>query len=94
MIDTNLEHHHGHGTTRKSVPNYELCNDVESDLLVCDGLDHSDRDNVDKGCEGTLVKYIILSSPLTDYQCQNESPDGEFRRPNFDRNETEHEHGY
>lgn len=43
-----LKHHHCDRTTRKEVADDEFSDDVQSNLLICDSLDHSYWDNVDK----------------------------------------------
>lgn len=61
-ISPSLEHHHGDGATGKGVTNDELSNDVKTDLLIGDGLDHADGDDVDEG----------------DQERNDEGPDGEL----------------
>jgi len=43
-----LEKHHGNGMSGESVSNDKFSDDVEADLLISDGLDHADGDNVHK----------------------------------------------
>jgi hypothetical protein len=49
-IAPGLEHHHGDGLARESVTNDQLRNDVETHLLIGDGLDHTNRDHVQESC--------------------------------------------
>lgn len=46
-VTPGLEHHHRDRLSGKGVTNDELSDDVEADLLVRDGLDHADGDDVD-----------------------------------------------
>lgn len=71
-----LKHHHCNRTSRERVADDELSDDIETDLLVGDSLDHADRDNENEG----------------DYERQDECPDRELRRPDFDGYDTEDEH--
>lgn len=71
-----LEHHHGDGLAGEGVADDELCDDVEADLLVRDGLDHADGDDVEEG----------------DDEGEDEGPDGHACWPDFDDNDTEDEH--
>ena len=43
-----LEHHHCNRSSRKSITNYEFSNNVEANLLVRDGLDDTNRQDVEK----------------------------------------------
>ena len=47
-ITPSLEHHHGDGTARQTVANDELGDDVEADLLVGNGLNHANGDDIDE----------------------------------------------
>lgn len=71
-----LEHHHCNRTSRERVADDELSDDIETDLLVGDSLDHTDGDNENEG----------------DYKRQDERPDRELCRPDFDGYDTEDEH--
>jgi hypothetical protein len=46
-----LEHHHGDGVARESVSDDEFGDDVETDLLVSDSLDHANGNDVHEGCK-------------------------------------------
>lgn len=48
-VTPSLEHHHRDGASWKAVPNDQLSNDVEADLLIRDSLNHSDRNNIEEG---------------------------------------------
>jgi len=41
-----LEHHHGDRTSWKGVPNDKFSDDIQADLLIGDGLNHSNGDSV------------------------------------------------
>ena len=45
-VAPSLEHHHCDWPSGQSVTNNQLRDDVESDLLVGDSLDHADRNDV------------------------------------------------
>jgi hypothetical protein len=49
-VTPSLKHHHGNRMARESVSDDEFGNDVETDLLIGDCLDHTNRDNVDERC--------------------------------------------
>ena len=49
-VTPGLEQHHSDRTAREGVPDDELSDDVQPDLLVRDRLDHADRYEVDEGC--------------------------------------------
>lgn len=53
VVAPGLEQHHCDGFARESISDDELRDNVEADLLVRDGLDHTDRDDVDERCEET-----------------------------------------
>ena len=48
-VSPGFEHHHSYRPPRKSVANYELGNDIEPNLLVCDGLNDTNRNDVEEG---------------------------------------------
>jgi len=75
-ITPGFEHHHRNRTAWESIANDQLCNNVETDLLIGDRLDHANRDNVDKRND----------------QRKNEVLNRELSRPHFDRDHTEGEH--
>jgi len=75
-ITPRLEHHHGDWTTGKSVSNNQFSNYVKTDLLIGDGLNHSNRNNIKEG----------------DHECKDEPLNGELSLPDFNRDDTEHEH--
>ena len=56
-VTPGLEHHHGNGTSRERIAYDELCDDVQADLLVSDGLDHPDRNDIGERCESTSVEF-------------------------------------
>ena len=58
-ITPGLEHHHSNRTTGECVTNDKLGNDIETDLLVGDGLDDTDRDDVDEGNELVESRVIV-----------------------------------
>lgn len=76
-VSPSLEHHHGDGAAREGITDDELSDDVETDLLVSNGLDHADRDNIDE----------------RDNQGKDEVLNGEFGFPNLDGDNTKREHG-
>jgi hypothetical protein len=45
-VTPRLEHHHPKWVTRQNISNDELRDDVKPNLVVCDSLNHSNRDNV------------------------------------------------
>ena len=48
-VTPGLEHHHRDGLAGQGVADDKLRDDIETDLLVSDGLDHADGDDVDEG---------------------------------------------
>lgn len=50
VVTPGLEHHHGDGPAGKGVPDDEFSDNVQSNLLVCNSLDHTTRDGVQEGC--------------------------------------------
>jgi len=48
-VTPSLEHHHRDRASRKAVSNDQLSNDVETDLLIRDSLNHSNRNNIEEG---------------------------------------------
>lgn len=48
-VPPRFEHHHRDGTTGQHVPDDQLCDNVETNLLVCDGLDHANWNDIDEG---------------------------------------------
>ena len=50
-VAVGLEQHHGQWATGQPVTDDQLSDDVETDLLVGDSLNHADRDSVDEGDE-------------------------------------------
>ena len=48
-VTPGLEHHHSDGLAGEQVTDDQLSDDVQTDLLVSDSLDHTDRNRVDKG---------------------------------------------
>ena len=58
-VSPSLEQHHTHRTTGKSVTDDKFGNDIETDLLVGDGLDDTDRDDVDEGNELVESRVIV-----------------------------------
>lgn len=48
-VTPSLEHHHCDRVAGQRVSNNQLRDDVQSHLLISDGLDHSDRNDIDKG---------------------------------------------
>lgn len=47
-VAPSLEHHHRDRASRQHVPDDEFGNDVETDLLIRDSLDHADGDDIDE----------------------------------------------
>lgn len=70
-----LEEHHGDGAAGQHVAEDHLGDDVETGLLVGDGLDHADGDEEEEADEDT----------------DDESPPGEMRWPDEGRNHAESE---
>ena len=75
-VSPRLEHHHGHRTPWERVSDDELGDDVKADLLVSDSLDDTDGDDIDE----------------CDDKGQDKRPDWELRRPDFNSDDTKHEH--
>jgi hypothetical protein len=75
-VSPGLEHHHGDRATRKCVSDDKLSDDIETDLLVGNSLDHSDGDNVDE----------------RDHEGDDQSPDGELRWPDLNRDNGKGKH--
>lgn len=48
-ITPRLEHHHGNWATRQAITDDKFGDDVQADLLIGDGLNHSDGDDVEEG---------------------------------------------
>jgi hypothetical protein len=68
VFQPSLEHHHCDRTPRKRVANDQLGYDIQSNLLVSDGLNHSYGYGVDK-CfiekEKENEKDVLLCEPGT-----------------------------
>lgn len=73
---TSFEHHHGDWASGKHVSDDQLGDDVQSNLLIGNGLDHTNGNGVDKG----------------DDQSDDKCPDGELSGPYFDGDDTKDEH--
>jgi hypothetical protein len=56
-VTPGLEHHHGDGASWERIADDELCDNVQADLLVSDGLDHPDRNDIGERCESTSVEF-------------------------------------
>jgi len=76
-VTPGLEHHHSNWASWKHVSDNEFGNDIQANLLVSDGLDHTNGDDVEEGND----------------QGKDESPDRKTGVPNFNGNDTKHEHG-
>ena len=48
-ITPSLEHHHRDGSSGETITNDELGNDVESNLLIRNSLNHANRNEVHEG---------------------------------------------
>lgn len=48
-VTPGFEHHHRNRATGEGITDDKLGYNVETDLLVSDGLDDADRNNVDEG---------------------------------------------
>ena len=48
-ITPGFEHHHRDRSSGKTISNDQFGDDIETDLLVGNGLDHSDRNNIKEG---------------------------------------------
>ena len=77
-ITPRLEHHHGNRLSGERVTNDKFRNDVETDLLIGDGLDHADGNNVEEG----------------DDESEDERPYWHVRGPNFYNNDAEDKHAH
>jgi len=76
-VSPGLEHHHRDRTTRESVPDDELGDDVQPDLLVRDSLNHADGDHIEE----------------RDDECEDEPWYRELGVPDEDTDKTGGEHG-
>ena len=47
-VTPSLKHHHREGAPWEGISNDQLSNDVETDLLVRDSLNHSDGNNIEE----------------------------------------------
>jgi len=47
-ITPSLEHHHREGASWEGISDDQLSNDVETNLLIRDSLDHADRNNIEE----------------------------------------------
>ena len=47
-ITPGLEHHHGYSLAGKGIADDQLSDDIQTNLVVRDSLDHSDRNDVDE----------------------------------------------
>lgn len=48
-ITPSLEHHHRYWATWQSIADDELSDNIQTNLLVGDGLNHANGDDIDKG---------------------------------------------
>lgn len=92
-ITPRLEHHHRDWATRKCITDNQLRDNIETNLLIRDSLDHSNRNNVEEG------NHKGKDEPLTVIDCQIDSLilccsglHREFGFPDFDGNDTKYEH--
>lgn len=77
-VSPSLEHHHSKGTARYSVANNQFRDNIETDLLVGDSLDHTNGDDVE----------------VCDQKSQHETPNREFGWPNLNTDDAEYEHNH
>lgn len=77
-ITPGFEHHHGDGVARESVSDDKFCDDVETDLLVRDSLNHADGDDVHEGND----------------EGKHECPDRHLSMEHFDDDDTKDKHRY
>jgi len=76
-VTPGLEHHHRDRMSREGIANNELSNHVKPDLLVGDGLNHPDGNDIEEGND----------------KRQHERPHGHLSRPDFNTDNSENEHG-
>ena len=77
-VSPGLEHHHSERTTGDSIAHDQFGDDVETDLLVGDSLDHANRDDIEECNQNS----------------QHKTPDREFGWPNLDACDAECEHDH
>ena len=77
-ITPGLEHHHSDRSSRKTVTNNQFGDNIEADLLVSDGLNHSYGNDIKKG----------------NNESKDEPWNGELGRPALDDSNTESKHGH
>jgi len=75
-VSPSLEQHHGERATRNCVADDQFSDNIETDLLVGDSLDHTDGDDINE----------------RNHETQHETPDWELGWPNFDSDDAEYEH--
>jgi len=77
-VTPGLEHHHCDGMSGESITDDQFGDDVQADLLIGDGLDHANGDDVHEG----------------DDEREDECPDWHLGFEDLDRDDTEDEHGH
>lgn len=48
-VSPSLEQHHSNRAPRKAITDDKFSNDIQADLLIRDGLNHSDRNDIEEG---------------------------------------------
>ena len=90
-----LEHHHRNRAPRKCIANNEFGNNIQPNLLVGNGLDHADRNDIDKSWSRARLITLSLACDITgrtDNKREHECPDWELSRPDFNGDYAKHEH--
>ena len=77
-VTPRLEHHHGDRAAGEAITNDELGDNVQTNLLVGDGLDHADGNDIEEG----------------DDESEDEPLDRELSLPTFNDGDTECEHAH
>lgn len=95
-IAPSLEHHHRNWLSRKGIADDKLGYDVQANLVVSDSLNHSDRNDVHEGhdLDYTCQPHVHRKKATLTHQSKDKSPYRHLRRPNFNNDDTEHEHAY
>ena len=77
-ITPGFEHHHGNWASRKTITDNQLSNNIETNLLIGDSLNHSDGNDVEE----------------SDDKCKDEPLYGELSFPTLDDSNTKGEHSH
>lgn len=77
-VSPSLEQHHGERTAGYGVADNQFGDDIETDLLVGDRLDHTNGNDITEG----------------DQKGQHETPDRELGWPNLDDDDSKYEHDH